>query len=56
MAHELLSQSRKLNKHGGLHTFGELKLKILPQKCVFYLGSKLTSQERHPPDVTLGPL
>ena len=25
------------------HTYGELKLKVLPQKCVLYLCSKLTS-------------
>ena len=37
-------------------TYGELKLKVLSQKCVLYLCSKLTSQERHPLDVTLGPI
>ena len=26
-----------------IHTFGELKLKILPQKCILYLLSKLTT-------------
>ena len=42
-----------------MHTFGELKLKSLPQKYVLYdvqnrpLG---TSQERYPPGITLGPL
>ena len=26
-----------------IHTFGDLKLKILPQKCILYLFSKLTT-------------
>ena len=34
-----------------IHTFGELKLKILPQKCVLFLCSKFTSWGR-PEDVT----
>ena len=33
------------------HTYGELKLKVLPQKCVLYLRSKLTSWGR-PKNVT----
>ena len=34
-----------------IHTLGELKLKILPQKCILYLCSKLTSWWR-PENVT----